>query len=263
MKLFVIFLTLFCSFTGARAQAQTADLSGIMSATYVTLMRPRAEVKALLPKDMDILAVDANFHPVIVLVGRQDAVVKLVASPYCPPLLPCAYNEAAVYIPHVTHSKYPGKLFGYMPELFLDQTAPIIIGRQDYGYKKDPAYIANLGFSYLINDIDGTEVLNLAISDVLNPDVPQMYKNLALLKDVFAQAGITEKKGIVSCVNMSIDLSKTTFLPKSVHGTFAGTTTIPMKTAIDTVGLDQSVFGSFQLVGPWLHTAKYDCALAP
>jgi uncharacterized protein with NAD-binding domain and iron-sulfur cluster len=131
---------------------------GTMEGYCITIWRDSNEVQKLLPPTLSLdpphglAATDPKKkgkHPIVFLFCRQRNV-----RPGFVPLGGLRYQEIIELIPFVKRSDADGPSggpFNYMPHLFLDELAPVLIGVNLYGYNKRLARIASAGGSFQLN----------------------------------------------------------------------------------------------------------------
>jgi hypothetical protein len=136
-------------------QLKTAVAGGVgsMEGYCVTIWRKAGEVAKLLPPNL-FLDPPSSFegtypkghHPIVFLFCRQKNV-----RPGFVPFGGMRYHEIIELIPYVRRAGIDapsGGPFNYMPHLFLDEIAPVLIGVNLYGFNKRLARIASNGGSF-------------------------------------------------------------------------------------------------------------------
>ncbi|MBR0906609.1 NAD(P)-binding protein [Bradyrhizobium liaoningense] len=131
---------------------------GTMEGYLITIWRCSKDVQKLLPPTLSLdppHGLDATDpenkgkHPLVFLFCRQKNV-----RPGFVPLGGLRYQEIIELIPFVKRIDADGPSggpFNYMPHLFLDELAPVLIGVNFYGYNKRLARIASKGGSFQLN----------------------------------------------------------------------------------------------------------------
>jgi hypothetical protein len=131
---------------------------GTMEGYCITIWRASKEVQKLLPATLSLdpphglAATDekkGDKHPIVFLFCRQSNV-----RPGFVPLGGLRYQEIIQLIPFVKRNDADGPgggPFNYMPHLFLDELAPVLIGVNLYGYNKRLARVASARGSFQLN----------------------------------------------------------------------------------------------------------------
>ena len=131
---------------------------GTMEGYFIAIWRDSDDVQKLLPPTFaldpphGLTATDPKKkgkHPLVFLFCRQKNV-----RPGFVPLGGLRYQEIIELIPFVKRSDADGPSggpFNYMPHLFLDELAPVLIGVNLYGYNKRLARIASAAGSFQLN----------------------------------------------------------------------------------------------------------------
>ncbi|MGY2904773.1 FAD-dependent oxidoreductase [Bradyrhizobium sp. URHC0002] len=136
-------------------QLKTAVAGGVgsMEGYCVTIWRKAGEVAKLLPPNLFLDPPSSfegtypnGYHPIVFLFCRQKNV-----RPGFVPFGGMRYHEIIELIPYVRRAGIDapsGGPFNYMPHLFLDEIAPVLIGVNLYGFNKRLARIASNGGSF-------------------------------------------------------------------------------------------------------------------
>jgi uncharacterized protein with NAD-binding domain and iron-sulfur cluster len=120
---------------------------GDIDAFCVIVDMPVADVRPMLPAGLKLLApAAATTHSVVLVFARQQKV-----RPGFVPFGGTSYSEVFQIIPDLALENVPylqGVRVSFMPHLLLDQLAPVVVGKNLYGFNKQLAQIRTNGDSF-------------------------------------------------------------------------------------------------------------------
>ena len=172
---------------------------GTMEGYCVTIWRDSDEVQKLLPPSLSLdpphgLAhtgpTGKPQHPIVLLFCRQRNV-----RPGFVPIGGLRYHEIIELVPYVTRNGADGPSggpFSYMPHLFLDELAPVLIGVNLYGYNKRLARIASAGGAFELNCDLGEISTNLSAKGLPGRASTPRFPHLKLVRQMLEHPLISQ-----------------------------------------------------------------------
>jgi hypothetical protein len=180
-----------------------AEGTGRMTATVAPFQLSRSEVEKLLPPGFELGALPPDLqrlatngkYPVIMMMGSQRD-VKPAMGGIRFPVPGLSYKESALVIPGI---RYQGKAasgdvgFNYVPVLYLNKEAPILLGHA-YGFHKRKAKIDSSSGGYSIAQ-NGRKILDAKLSPARsNPGA--VHDNLGGVLKAMSQPIITDSEDL-------------------------------------------------------------------
>ena len=176
-------------------KSRAAGGVGSMEGYCITIWRPSESVKKLLPPALSLdpptYLRSNERHPIVFLFCRQKNV-----RPGFVPFGGMRYHEIIELIPfvkrHDTLDVPAGGPFSYMPYLFLDEIAPVLIGVNLYGFNKRLARITSDGGSYQLQTDLGEISTDLSENGLPGRASTQRYSRLSKIRQLLDRPFIAQ-----------------------------------------------------------------------
>ena len=184
--------------TDANVDAAETDPSqgvGTLDGRVVVLALPKGDVKRLLPMGLELAPQPLTFpdkHPVFVMFNHDHFEAWFGDMDYNEVMIGVPYVQRCA--PHVAH-RGP---FVYMPRLYLDATAPKVLGNLLYGFEKQMGDIENGERTYSVRaPADGTLVAHATFSAAGPEGPPSATPNFHEVRRIFDMPTISQALRIV------------------------------------------------------------------
>ncbi|GIQ75080.1 FAD-dependent oxidoreductase [Bradyrhizobium sp. RD5-C2] len=209
-----------------RLKTRAAGGVGTMEGYCITIWRDTKLVQTLLPPNLSlapprgIVTPDPkkDQHPIVFLFCRQKNV-----RPGFVPIGGVNYHEIIELVPFVKRKDADdpsGGPFSYMPHLFLDELAPVLIGVNLYGYNKRLARIASAGGAFELNCDLGEISTDLSAKGLPGRAGTARFSRLKLVRQMLEHPLISQTtNGIFVYSHLDFFFDTATF--QGVHGEVA------------------------------------------
>jgi hypothetical protein len=264
--LFATALTLIGTFNIAHADPA---LTGNGDAYNQLVILPDSIVQRWLPADLELAPVPgfpSGSHPVLFIFEEQHN-VQLAG------LQPLDYLEQAILVPFV---RFVGgtKTYNFMPRLFVDQLAPILIGdlwgfakrlahvTHLWAYAKRLAHVTQKRSSWDIRDRESnTPLLTAAFTPQGDANTIDHFPNFTAALGLFGDSYVGETQLGPICGELDYDLTvaKVQSVQATVTVANAFLDALPV-TTWTTDGISVSPLGAFRLTAPYTLSAPHACA---
>ena len=190
------------------------DAQGDLEAVAVVLALPLEDVKAMLPKSLEVVPQKGSpqgLHPIGILFGHHWNVGPAIA----PDLVGAEYNEVAIAVPFVRTKRDSGNIMHtFLPILLLDSVMFSAVGRLGYGFNKK---ICNLtiggGYRRATTQFRRAPLLTFDTKPAGPAQTADEFPNLDLARQIFSLPVLTHRFGDWRPIKMSFNFDDALVTP--------------------------------------------------
>jgi hypothetical protein len=230
-------------------------LEGTPSAVTSLVSMPKAAVRRMLPKGLDLQSQNLSppgEHPVILFTGRQQG-LRAIGYPLTFP----TYLEYILAIPFVGFKSNPNSApLMHLATLYLNSPLAVLAGRYFYGMPKRLEGISWTDDFLVTTLVSSQALVRAGYRERSNWDPVAFRKNLATVSALYAQPLVQVKNGAYLCAkaNWHFDTAQAEPVDAEIQ-----LRTDSKELNFSVPGSDESVFGAFHFSTHWELEAGHSC----